>query len=210
MLENLPPITCLSLFSIKGKCYYSSKGVLGKKFLQTSTAKYLGEEEFSKIHFAWCEDGLFFNIEVEEPFQEIAYPDFRKGDSVELFLDTRDAKESFLITKFCHHFVFFAKPTSRGFFVEEFTRFRGDDVHDLADPAAVDVKCQVSKRGYLLEIFLHKETLFGFDVELFNRIGFTYRINRLNGAPQHFSVTSNEYVIERSPELWGSFQLLHE
>jgi hypothetical protein len=50
--------------------------------------------------------------------------------------------------------------------------------------------------------------LYGYDPKQFDRVGFTYRINRHGGNPQHFAVVSKDYQIDQQPSLWGSIKLI--
>lgn len=209
MLEELPPLSSMNFFALQSRVFFSQKtGKLDKRFLLPSTSQYLDEEEFAKVYFAWNKEGLIFNVESTTSFQKISYPDFKRGDSVELFIDTRDAKESSWVTKFCHHFVFFPEQSPRGFLGEEVSRFRSDDFHTLCNEELLIVKSTLSVKSYFLEIKIPEECLFGFDRETFNRLGFTYRINRTNGNPQHFALSSLEMNIERFPNLWSSLELV--
>jgi hypothetical protein len=58
-----------------------------------------------------------------------------------------------------------------------------------------------------MKIFIPSQALYGYDVKQFDRLGFTYRINRTGGKPQHFSVNSQDYQIEQQPSLWSSISL---
>lgn len=59
-----------------------------------------------------------------------------------------------------------------------------------------------------MKIFIPSQCLYGYDPKQFDRLGFTYRINRAGGQPQHFSVISQEYQIDQQPSLWGSIKLV--
>jgi len=64
--------------------------------------------DFFKIAY---EDKLLFLFNVDQKFEQIDQLSPRKGDSIELFIDTRDSKKAGFITKFCHHFIFFPDDT---------------------------------------------------------------------------------------------------
>ena len=59
-----------------------------------------------------------------------------------------------------------------------------------------------------LQIFIPAECLHGYDPEQFDRLGFSYRINRYALPPQHFSVVTKEYQIEQQPSLWSHMRLV--
>ena len=203
MLEEFPFFLPLTFFEISFDVKYFKKGKLNKDYLLFSTSKYLDEEEFAKVYFGWNERGLYFFFEVEKVIEKVCYPDFRKGDSIELFIDTRNIKNYGYTTKFCHHFVIFPKKRE-GYHVKEITRFREEDMHRIANPLDFQVKVEESKKKYFLDLFIPSKCLYGYDTSKFDKLGFTYRINRTSKDPQHFSESSREYVIERQPALFAT------
>lgn len=178
-----------------------------RKYLLPDMGKLCAEEHFADLAMGWNENGIEALVNVKEPFHHSSYPDVMRGDSVELFFDTRDVKTSGFNTKFCHHF-FFLPEAYEGHQAGEITRFRTEDVHELCDPSDLLVKAQVKSNSYMLHIFIPSQCLYGYDPDQFDRLGFTYRINRAHGAPQHFSATSDEYQIEQQPSLWSSLKLI--
>ena len=107
------------------------------------------------------------------------------------------------ITRFCHHFVFLPKPVD-GICAQEITAFRTDDRHELCDASLLHVEGDFQKRSYSLKIFIPAECLHGYDPSSFDRLGFSYRIHRFGGDPQHFTLSSEYFVIEKEPSLWCS------
>ncbi len=65
----------------------------------------------------------------------------------------------------------------------EKTHFRTEDSHPLCDPQLLQTQVQLRKEGYDLRIFIPALCLNGYDPKQFDRLGFTYRINRAAGAP---------------------------
>lgn len=176
-------------------------------FLLPETSSLTNEEIFAYLSMGWSKDGLAFFVEVETLVSHVSYPDVKKGDSLELFIDTRDIKTSGYNTKFCHHF-FFLPEAVEGHMKGEITKFRTEDAHELSDPN--DLKLNVKKKSdrYQMEIFIPKQSIFGYDPDQFNRLGFTYRVNRYQDLPQHFSTVSSEYQIEEQPSLWSRLNLV--
>lgn len=164
------------------------------------------ETTFADCAMGWHQEGLKFQILVKKPLEKSIYPHLTKGDAVELFLDTRDMKSARIPTRFCHHFFFLPQAVEeiqRG----ELSRFRGEDSHPLCDPEQLVCDTRQVPEGYVMQLFLHSEVLYGYDPAQFNRIGFTYRISRFGGNPQHFSVVSPDFSIEQNPSLWASLKL---
>jgi hypothetical protein len=208
MFEDLPSLSPVQFFGLSAECHFLSKGQLkpDRQYLLPSSSDLLGEESFVEIYVAWNFEKIKFLVESSVPFQEVNETDFRKGDSIEIFLDTRDLKSKG-ITRFCHHFVFFPA-LCQGYFGREVTRFRNEDTHKLCHPEDLIVSTKVLSRGYVLEIEIPSQCLTGFDPIAFPRIGFTYRINRKAAPPQHFAVSSEEYNIEQHPSTWGTLKLI--
>lgn len=207
--DDLPSFSPVQFFGIASDCFYiRGKLKTEKEFLLPSTSDLLGEASFADVYAGWNVEKIAFHFSVHVPFQK-AESDFRKGDSVEIFIDTRDLKTKGVISKFCHHFVFFPVQV-QNFFGREMTRFRNDDMHPLCHPEDLIVTPRMDAEGYTLSIEIPAHCLHGYDPLSFSRIGFTYRINRLGAPPQHFAVSSDEYVIEQHPATWGTLKLLKE
>lgn len=176
------------------------------KYLLPDTSSLCCEESFASVAMGWKEEGLEFSIFIGQPFKEAHYPDVSRGDSVEIFIDTRDVKTSGYNTKFCHHFFFLAEGVE-GHFAGELTRFRTEDRHALCDPSDLIVKPSLKRDSQQLHIFIPKHCMTGYDPSQFDRFGFSYRINRSRGFPQHFSVVSEDFKIEEQPSLWASVKM---
>ena len=210
LFDDIPSLSPVQFFGITSECYYIRGGLKpDKSFLLPSTSDLLGEEPFADIYSAWNVEKIAFYFSVRVPFQKIGEGDFRKGDSVEIFLDTRDLKTKGTVSRFCHHFVFFPAQ-SQNFYGREITRFRSDDMHRLCHPEDLHVIPHVDEHSYRLSIEIPAHCLHGYDPLSFSRIGFTYRINRTAGPSQHFAVSSDEYAIEQHPATWGTLKLLRE
>jgi hypothetical protein len=210
-LEELNAISPADFYNLKLELHAFNASLKSKLFRKSyflpETADLLGEETFAEVAMGWSQDGVLFEIFVKKAFETSLYPEFRKGDSIELFLDTRDFKGPSFPGRFCHHFVILPKEVE-GILCQEITRFRTEDAHPLSDGDTIKVESEFDKRDYRLKIFLPSHVLHGYDPATFDRLGFTYRINRSGGEPQHFSVSSKEYAIEQAPSLWSSLKLV--
>ncbi|MDE3046631.1 MAG: hypothetical protein KGJ02_08345 [Verrucomicrobiota bacterium] len=210
MFEELPSLCPVQFFGVSADCLFLPRGAMraDKRFLLPSTSELLDEDSFADLYVAWNFDKFSFLVDVHVPFQKVD-DDVRKGDSIELFFDTRDLKSKGVVSRFCHHFVFYPAQI-HGFYGREVTRFRNEDVHRLCHPEDLTVSPKILDNGYRLEIEIPAHCLTGFDPMSFPRIGFTYRINRAEGPPQHFAVSSNEYAIEQYPAMWGTLKLVKQ
>jgi hypothetical protein len=172
-----------------------------------STDRLTHEELFSKVAMGWHEEGIAVHVQINQPALQSFYPELERGDSVELFLDTRDLKSAGFNTRFSHHF-FFLPQAVEGVTKGEKTHFRTEDSHPLCDPQELHCQTQLKKNAYSMKIFIPTQCLHGYDPKQFDRLGFTYRINRRGGKPQHFAVVSEDYQIDQQPSLWGSIKLI--
>ncbi len=208
--EDVPSLSPVQFFGLTADCLFS-KGALKpeKRFLLPSTAELLGEEPFAEVYASWHPERLSFHINVSVPFQKSGDGDFRKGDSVELFIDTRDLKSKGVISRFCSCYTFSAVPW-QNFCGREVTRFRNDDMHCLCHPEDLQVTPKFYSDSYSLTIEIPAQALHGFDPIGFPRLGFTYIINRTDGPPQHFAVSSDEYAVEQHPATWGTLRLIKD
>ena len=97
VLEKLPALVPMEFFSMEGEFHYSkslpSSKQMRRDFMLFDASSWTGEEHFADVAAFWNESGLYFNVYVNQPFQEACYPRFSEGDAVELFLDTRDLKQ---------------------------------------------------------------------------------------------------------------------
>lgn len=208
--EGYIPLAPVNFFQIGADCSYLSKALNQdnfRKFLLPSTAALCGEEHFAHVAIGWNAEGIEVLTHIKQKYRYSSYPDVTRGDSVELFFDTRDVKTSGFNTRFCHHF-FFLPEAIEGNIAGEITRFRTEDKHDLCNPQDLQVDATFKPFSYYLHIFIPSQCLHGYDPDQFDRLGFTYRINRASGPSQHFSVTSEDYQLEQQPSLWSSLRLI--
>jgi len=218
MFEEIPPIFPLSFFDISFDVNFLNfkifedfdngnfLKIFKKKYLIPNMSKYLKEEKFADIYMGWNEEGIYFFVDVKKRLEEVFSKNYRRGDSIELFLDTRCLKSNF-ITKYCHHFVLFAEKVD-GYHVKEVTKFRGDDIHKIAKEEDFDIKVFLDKNSYSMKIFIPKRCLYGYDVKNFKKMGFTYRVNRYLKESQNFSASDLEFNFEKFPFLWGEANLI--
>lgn len=214
--EQLVPFCPISFFQLSVDVRpiesWPSKGIPDlpaiPRYLLPDTHLLCNEAHFANVYMGWDKRGLAFKVVVKKGVQKVSYPDVADGDSVELFLDTRDVKTAGFNTRFCHHF-FFLPESIEGQQAGEITHFRTDDTHPLCDSNDLKVSSKQKEGEYVMQIFIPNSCLYGYDVDQFDRLGFTYRINRPGGEgkAQHFSVVSEEYQIDQQPSLWSSLKL---
>lgn len=212
-MENFVSITPVNFVQIQADCHYIEPGfpqLVGKEFQShrlPDTSTLCHEASFATIALGWNLEGLEVSASVSVPYQQAMFPNLMQGDSLELFFDTRDVKSVGFNTRFCHHFYFLPKEVE-GRIAGEITRFRTEEAHELCDPMELKVFSEIKKNGYQIKIFIPSHCLFGYDPQQFDRVGFTYRMNRMKGPPQHFCIVSEDYSIEQQASLWSSLRLV--
>lgn len=204
---NIPPIHAFALDVECPKllCPFSKKKLL-KKHKLPSTADLCQEESFANVSMGWSEEGIFVSATICKPFQKASLSDVKRGDGLELFFDTRDVKNAGFNHRFCHHFVFLPKEGG-DVAASEVTRFRTEDSHELCSEKSLQSGVEFQEKSYTIDAWISKKCLHGFDPE-FGRMGFTYRINRLQGPPQHFCLHSADLSIEYHPSLWSTVRFI--
>lgn len=213
LTEEFPVLSPINFYQMRIECSKLPTGAFpqldakAKKYLLPDMTTLSGEESFANVSMGWTPQGIEFYVQFSVPFEDARYPDVTRGDSIEIFLDTRDVKSSGFNTRFCHHFYFLPKAVE-GHQAAEITRFRTEDTHELCDPSLLKVKSKFQKSSYTMHIFIPSESMVGYDADQFDRIGFSYRINRSGGEPQHFSVLSEEFKIDQQPSLWSSIRFV--
>lgn len=215
--ETVNPLSPINYFQINADCLHlpgkneksfpSLTASNAKKFLLPDTSALCDEVRFADIAIGWHSEGIEVYANIQQKFLRASYTEPAQGDSLELFIDTRDVKTSGFNTRFCHHFFFLPEPVE-GHQAGEITRFRTEDAHDLCPSSKLLVKSNLKNQGYILQIFIPSQCLHGYDVDQFDRLGFTYRVNRSHGDPQHFSVTTDDYQLEQQPSLWSTLKLI--
>lgn len=191
-------ISPAQFFAISWNCPKTESLKKSKKYCLPSTTHLFSEMEFSELYMGWSQEQISMIVEVSGRSDE---------DIVDLFFDTRDLKTKSTITKFCHHFRF-TPEREEGYFGHEMTYFQGDDSHPLAFSKDLQIEVKSNSRSYQLKIELPSFCLFGYDPEQFPRMGFTYRIGRGSLPAQHFSVSDDEFSVEKNPSLWGTINLI--
>ena len=213
MFEEFAAITPINFFQFQANVRQTKEAFPSlteknyKKYLLPDLSSLCSEDAFAQVACGWSTEGVEFYVESTEAFTRSSFPDVVRGDSIELWIDPRDIKTAGFNTRFCHHF-FFLLEAIDGHVAGEITRFRTEDAHELCDPHRLEIKAKLYTNGYRAQIFIPNDCLHGYDPDQFDRLGFTYRINRAKGFAQHYSVVTEDYQIEQQPSLWSSLKLI--
>lgn len=166
----------------------------------------LSENSLGSVALGWSREGVYGTVSVRYPVEECCFPDYRKGDAFELFLDTRDNKRAGAVHRFCHAFVFFPSEI-QGVHACEVTKFRAEDTHPLCDPSDLTVSTQFTKKGYELTFCVRAGALHGYDPEQFPSLGFAYRIHAKGKQPENFPLSDRYFDPLQHPAFWASLVL---
>jgi len=201
--HDVPPLSPMHFFRMNAEIRQGKKA--SKKYLP-DTSNLLGEEQFAEVGVSWERAGLYVHLHASKKFEEASYPKYTEGDAFELYIDTRDMKDSGFPTRFCHHFLILPQEV-QGIRALELTRFRTEDSHPLCDPHKIEISFSAGSRDYFLDIFLPADILHGYDPDSFDRLGLTYTVHRPKHGSQNFSVSSHYVTIAQNPSLWASCRL---
>ena len=205
MFGQLPYFSVFPFFAVEASIKKTKKKKLDSNFFLLDFEKYKKKKAFANIYMGWSLDGISLKIVVNEKITEVSQ-DYRKGDSVELFFDTRDVKTKNYFSRFCHHFVFYPAPLD-DIQAKEVTRFHSEEVHPLCKEEDLLVEVKQKRSSYEMYIVIPERCLYGFDPKRFNRLGFTYQINRFEKEAQVFTTSIEEFKIDRNPSVWASLIL---
>lgn len=183
------------------------KRLFQEKYRLPDLTSLCGEQSFAEVYMGWSPEGVAIHLLSQEPFKRVNYPDVTRGNSLEVFIDTRDVKTSGFNTRYCHHY--YCLPNhDDGHQAGELTHFRTEDAHEWCNSEDLQFKASLHSSSYSLTLFIPAHCLVGYDPENFDRMGFAYRVNRAVGAPQHFCAVSGEFAIEQQPSLWSTLRLV--
>ena len=198
-LDQISAILPSDFFHVESDLHYvlkkEEKKPLRKRYQLPDFGELVFENSFAGVFAGWNEEGLIFDFVIRKAYDE--------GDSVEIFVDTRDLKTAGFPTRFCHHFAICPKPID-GVSAMEVTTFRTEDRHDHCLPEKLFVAAEFSAKKYNMKIILPSDCLHGYDPSSFEKLGFAYRISRKNREPQHFALSSRYVHLEKQPSLWST------
>jgi hypothetical protein len=203
MLDGVVPFHPLDFFQVK-----MSTPPFEGKFVKGHLLPSLDDNSVAKVSLGWSASGLHILIDARYPLTEAQFPDFTRGDVVELMIDCRDNKQGYHLSRFCHHFACFNAPVEhegKAVYGVEVTRFRGEDTHPLCSPEKIEVESFSNKK---FSIFLPREILTGYDPAQFPRIGFSYIIKTHTELEQTFGASIEDFAVEQQPSVWSSIELI--
>lgn len=205
-LAGKQPLSPSYFFNFHLTCSKWNRG-FEKKHLLPALCKLDGKSPFATVSIGWEQEGLHVQVEVLQDEIKVFYPDIQKGDSIELFIDTKNLKSAKTSHSFCHHFFFLPEPIE-GIDRGEITRFRTEDTHPLCMKEDLECTIEHTKKGYTASIFIPERCLTGFQGEKNTKIGFGYRVNSSIELPQLFAIPKDTMVAEQYPYLLAEMQFV--
>jgi len=207
--DEIIPMSILHFYQMKVQGFYfqkSKKQFLNDKYLFPNTANFLKQKEFAECYFAWDEEGLYFqfNVEMIGDIKDLA---LKNMGSIEIMIDTRDNKELSYLNEYCHHFLI-SPDESFKTSAKEITKFRSMSIHKLCDPKHLKTEIDITSKMYQINLIIPTQCLHGYDPSYCQTLGFTYKINRPGSVSQVFGMQQMEYEIEKNPRFWPSIQLI--
>mgnify|MGYP001800653898 CR=1 FL=1 len=182
--SELVPLHVLPFFSVSFPIQKKKSSLFHtKQYVVPHFKKYLEEESFAELYASWDEKGIYILAKIHS--DPVVEKEFRKGDSVEFFFNTRRSDERTFFTQYCHHFVFFPEKVDGAFF-REVTRFRTDEVHSLRGEEDLLFQTKSSPKGYFIDIHFPQAALHGFAEK-----------------KNDLSLSSLEYDPQKVPHFWA-------
>lgn len=216
MSESLLPKRFLFRFSLP--CWYrdplwTAKGAeLDERYRLVGIGELEGRASPVEVRAAWSEAGLAFAVLVEGKRQAPWCRGTRAEDSdgVQFWLDTRDVHNVHRASRFCHRFLFL--PSGGGTRLDQPVAHwlpinRAKDEPRTVKPGLIQVRSNVRRDGYRLDVFLPADTLTGFDPQEHPRLGFTYAVNDRELGEQTLSV-GRPMPYQEDPSLWSTLELV--
>ena len=169
-----------------------------------------GQEPFASLYMAWNDRGLYLAAEVKRKSRYRVDPsNYWQGDCLEVWLDTRDVKDSHRANRYCHHFFFLPGGSGRDGREPIGRQTSIDKAREQAPPCpeeAIGVGLRRLKRSYQMEIHLPAEGLNGFQPGEFDRLGLNYVLHDVERGTQSWSVGRTAPLVH-DPSTWGTAAL---
>ena len=169
-----------------------------------------GGSSFAEVSMAWNDAGLWFAVQVKGKRRFKVDPrNYWQADCFEVWIDTRDVKDSHRANRYCHHFLFLPGGSGRDGREPIARQTSIDGAREQAPPCpeeALQVGLRRLKRSYAMEVFVPAEGLNGYRPREFDRIGFNYVLNDVDGGSQSWSVDRSPPFFS-DPGRWGTAEL---
>jgi hypothetical protein len=171
-----------------------------------------GRTSWAEVRVGWNPRGLGIAILADEYSDAQLAAGRPEGFAdVHLWVDTRDSRNVSRATRFCHRFTARLTPLRGGrkqLGVEIAQRpiARASAESPICSPDLILSKSELSRAGWMLEIFLPSQALHGFDPETNRRLGFAYQVSDHVRDDQFLGV-GRDFPLGENPSLWATLEL---
>lgn len=166
---------------------------------------------WAEVRLGWNTSGLGITVIADVASPRQLTERRPEGFAVtQIWIDTRDTRNVSRATRFCHRFVVSVdRAESRGRWQAQVTqrpiaRAMADAPLSRCDD--IPVRVELSRAGWLLELFLPVQVLSGFDPDTNRRLGFAYQITDHSHDDQFLGV-GRDFPIGENPSLWATLEL---
>jgi hypothetical protein len=171
-----------------------------------------GRRLFADLRMAWNEDGMGVEMRVTGKAQAPWCRETRVEDSdgLQLWLDTRDARNVHRANRFCHRFVFLPAgggPRGEQPVAAMLPINRARELPKPVEPKQLRLASSGSADGYLLRVLIPATALTGYDPSDHPRMGLAYAVLDRELEWQTFPV-GPEFPFFEDPSLWGTLELV--
>jgi hypothetical protein len=172
-----------------------------------------GREPYASLYMAWNDTGLYFALQIKGKTRYKVDPkNYWQGDCLELWIDTRDMKDTHRANRYCHHFYFLPGGSGRDGREAIGRQTTIERAREQAPPCpedAIRLAAKRLKRSCQMEIALPANGLNGFHPREFGRLGFNYILHDVELGVQSWSV-GREPPSVHDPSTWGVVELCAE
>lgn len=172
-----------------------------------------GRKEFAELRAAWSDKGISFQLIVKGKSEPPMTNSTRieASDALGIWIDTRNTQNIHRASRFCHRFVFLpgggggARKDDEAYgFMMRINRAKDDP--KTYGTQLLPAKCEVKKRGYVLDAVVPAQMLYGYDPSEHSKIGFFYAVSDLQlGWNTWFH--GPDFPFAEDPSLWGTLEL---
>ncbi len=170
-----------------------------------------GGKPFAHVYAAWSAAGMWFALDVPRKSAPRVLPKrLAEGDSLELYVDTRDIRSAHRAGRYCHKFVLapvggVGRARSALFEHQDIQRALMNPPQVTSDQ--VEVASVVRDDGYAIELFVPAAALNGYDVDVTRRLGLAYVLRDTERYPQVWPHAA-DLPVWNDTSLWATIDLV--
>jgi hypothetical protein len=170
-----------------------------------------GGASWAQIRVGWNPGGLGIAVLADGVASEQLNRGRPEGfATAQFWVDTRDTRTVSRATRFCHRFVAELQPAKAKGQLDVKAAHRpiarATAEPPSCPPSLISARAELSRTGWMLELFLPAQALNGFDHETNRRLGFAYQIADYVRDDQFFTA-GREFPVGENPSLWATLEL---